>query len=292
MKNEKNIIVTGSAGLLGQHVANLFTKKGHKIFAVVKSMPDNLIEQVEYVKLDLSHDLNENALPDKVDAICHLAQSSNFRDFPVMGRDIFAVNTMAVSQLLDYGYRSGCKHFIYTSTGGVYAELASSIKENSPLNSIPDLGPYLGSKLCGEIIAQSYLTEMNISIFRPFFIYGTGQKRDILLPRIFDRVYNGEPIQLQGKNGLTINPTHVEDAANIILTCYERPQNYVLNIAGPETLSLREIANLIGKYLGRKPVFEFVDGQAPNMVADITRLSEKLGRPKRALSEYLMDLEP
>lgn len=288
----KHVLLTGANGLLGRQVTAKLHERGCNVYAIVRVQPDQPIAGVNYLEIDLGGDIPLSLLPKKIDAIFHLAQSSNFRDFPAMGRDIFAVNVVSVSQLLDYGYRSGCEHFIYTSTGGVYAKLASSIKENSPLSAIPDLGPYLGSKLCGEIIAQSYLTEMNISIFRPFFIYGPGQKRDMLLPRIFDRILNGELIQLQGKDGLTINPTHVEDAANIILACLENPQNSVLNIAGPEALSLREIANLIGQYLGREPMFEFVDGEAPNMVADITSLSENLGRPNRALSQYLSDLEP
>ena len=291
-KNERTILLTGSNGLLGRHVTALFARQGHKVFAMVRSEPDAPHDNVEYVKSDLSGDVDESLLPENIDAIFHLAQSSNFRDFPAMGRDIFAVNVMAVSQLLDYGRRAGCSHFVYTSTGGVYAKLASSIKENSPLNSIPELGPYLGSKLCGEIIAQSYLNEMNVSIFRPFFIYGSGQKRDMLLPRIFDRVVNGEPIQLQGKDGLIINPTHVEDAANIMMACLDKPLNLVLNIAGPEAMSLREIATLIGQFVGKEPVFEFVDGDAVNMVADINSLSAKLFRPERSFSQYLKDLQP
>lgn len=285
-----NIIITGANGLLGRSVVKILRNAENNVYALVRKQPSNVIDNVKYIEIDLGETFLTNNLPEKVDVICHFAQSSNFRDFPSMGADIFGVNVSAVSQLLDYGYKRGCDHFIYTSTGGVYAQLASSIKENSPLNSISDLGPYLGSKLCGEIIAQSYLSEMNISIFRPFFIYGRGQKRDMLLPRIFDRILQGLPIQLQGKNGLVINPTHVDDASEIIDACIKSPQNSVLNIAGPEAISLKEVSNLIGRHLGKEPCFEYIKGDALNMVADISSLTKNLYTPTRKLSENLADL--
>lgn len=287
----KNILLTGANGLLGRSVSALLKERGLSVFAIVRAAPSNPVPGVKYIEMDLSKGLDAALLPPQVDVVCHLAQSSRFRDFPEGAPDIFAINVSAVASLLDYAHRSGCSHFIFTSTGGVYANVGSNIGENSPLNQIPDLGPYLGSKLCGEIIAQSYLTEMHVTIFRPFFIYGKGQKRHMLLPRLFDRVANGEPVQLQGRDGLVINPTHVEDASAAILASIQKPENTVLNLAGPEILSLRQISELIGHYLGVPPVFETMEGEGGNMVADISALSLGLYKPRRKFSDHIGDLD-
>lgn len=284
------LLITGADGLLGKKVATKALKAGYEVFCIVKHIPDYEINGATYISIDLSGNINVDKLPKNIDIICHFAQSSNFRNFPKRGLDIFSVNVSSTAFMLDYALRAKCGHFIFTSSGGVYANLSTILSENSPLTPISELGPYLGSKLCGEIIAQSYMSEMNISIFRPFFIYGTGQKRDMLLPRLFDRISKQLPIQLQGENGLTINPIHVNDASEVIVKSFELPQNAVLNLAGPEILNLRQISNLIGSYLQCDPVFEFNGSAEVNLTADISLLSQNLMMPIHKFSENVKDL--
>ena len=284
------LLITGADGLLGKKVAFEALKAGYEVFCIVKHVPDNEIKGATYISIDLSCDIQFDKLPKNIDIICHFAQSSNFRNFPKRGLDIFSVNVNSTAFMLDYAIQAKCSHFIFTSSGGVYANLSTILSENSPLTPISELGPYLGSKLCGEIIAQSYMSEMNISIFRPFFIYGAGQKRDMLLPRLFDRISKQLPIQLQGENGLTINPIHVNDASEVIVKSFELPQNAVLNLAGPEILNLRQISNLIGSYLQCEPVFEFNGAAEVNLTADISLLSQNLMMPIYKFSENVKDL--
>jgi len=84
------------------------------------------------------------------------------------------------------------------------------------LRPLQNLGYYLGSKASSEILVQSYSKEMFVGIIRPFFMYGIGEKRNMLLPRLYDRIDNGEKIYLQGKDGIKINPVHVLDAVSAV----------------------------------------------------------------------------
>ena len=78
----------------------------------------------------------------------------------------------------------------------------------------------------------------------------------MLIPRLIDSVRNGKPVQLHGENGLSINPAYVGDAVAAVRRAMVIEGSHKLNVAGPEALSLRTIADIIGEEVGRPPVFE------------------------------------
>jgi nucleoside-diphosphate-sugar epimerase len=57
-----------------------------------------------------------------------------------------------------------------------------------------------------EIIAENYAPYMNIVILRFFFVYGPRQNTTMLIPRLIRSIKEGNPIILQGSNGIRINP--------------------------------------------------------------------------------------
>ena len=98
-----------------------------------------------------------------------------------------------------------------------------------------ELGNYLGSKICGEILVQNYSPFFKTSIIRPFSFTDLVKKRNMLLPRIYDCVANEVPIDLCGEEGLRINPIHVEDIVFSIKNLLERGVSPIYNLAGPKT---------------------------------------------------------
>lgn len=284
-----SILITGANGLLGQHFINLH-RSDYSLCAAVRVMPERPLEGVNYHIVDFAKDWSPDDLPDDIDTICHFAQSDNFRDFPDKAQDVFDVNIASTARLLDYGHRRGAKNFIYASSGGVYAATNSAFKENSPLAASHELGYYLGSKRCGEILAANYSSLLNVSILRFFFIYGAGQKRTMLLPRLVDNVRAGNPITLQGEQGLLINPIHARDAAVAVEKCIGRSESATFNIAGKNTYSLKEVAELIGEKTGQVPMFEHQDAPPKDIVADISAMESTLHKPQISLGEGLADL--
>jgi nucleoside-diphosphate-sugar epimerase len=59
-----------------------------------------------------------------------------------------------------------------------------------------------------------------------------------------------------------------------------------LNVAGPDVVSLREIAELGGRALGCAPRFATADPQ-PDLVASIERMSTALGAPTVGMEQGL-----
>lgn len=288
--NVKTVLITGANGLWGMSVTRSLLKRGHRVFALVRDSTAIKHENLTPVPADLATSWDVCCLPQRADVVIHLAQSNRFRDFPEGSEDLFNVNISTTAKLLDYARRAGASQFIYASTGGVYSPAPGHLDENAPIHDQGRLGPYFGSKLCSEILVHSYRPYFTTTILRPFFIYGPGQKRSMHLARIFDHVRNKETVQLQGSQGISINPIHVEDAAAVVLAVMARPLSAVVNVAGRDVYSIRQIAEAIGQFIGAEPRFETSDTPAENLIADISLMQSALFQPTRSLMEHIADV--
>ena len=283
-----NILITGITGLLGSHLSEELSKLGHTIYGVTRRIYSKA--NYETVVVDLSSDWKTNELPTKIDVIYHLAQSDKFRDFPAGAPDVFQVNINSSAKLLDYAKKAGVKSFIYASSGGVYGNGNKPFVENEPIVPFGELGYYLGSKACAEILVQSYASELQVIIFRPFFVYGKSQNRSMLIPRLFDNVATGKPVHLSSGDGIKINPIHVNDAVKVLTASLHTSESRTYNMGGPEILSIRKICNLFGSYLEKTPNFKQSSDLPKDLVGDISLISEVLHQPKIKLSEVVAEI--
>ncbi len=291
MKSVTTALVTGAAGLLGQATARALADDGVEVHAVVRSREQAFRDDIVFHEADLSRPLESNALPERVDAVFHLAQAREFRDFPGSAPTVFSINVASTAFLLDYAHRAGATSFVYASSGGVYAGRSdAALTEESPLQSPSQLGYYLATKLSSEALVHSYSALFSVAALRYFFIYGAGQARSMLIPRLYDRVREGEALSLQGHNGMSINPVHVSDAAAATIAAANVEGASTINIAGPEIISLRDMGELFGHDLGREPLFEQAEGQATDLIASTTLMSEVLRAPTATLGDSLDDI--
>jgi UDP-glucose 4-epimerase len=273
---KRKVLVTGADGLLGFEFISKFNTQ-FDIVALCRKEPLVKFDGVEYLMVDLSRNDFISLLPKQVDIILHLAQSSLFRDFPNSANDVFSVNIASTAGLLNYAYLVKPIKFIYVSSGGIYGANKIPFSENSFVQAKGNLGYYLSSKLCAEILVGNYSDFFQTHIARPFFIYGDRQDCSMLIPRLVSSVENSKAISLQGKEGIRINPIHVSDAAralNLIIN-YNGDLPHI-NIAGDQVLSLRQIAKTIGMIIGKNPIFDPQASKANDVIGDITLL-ESLG---------------
>lgn len=279
------ILVTGANGHLGARAIKELCI-GNEVHAVVRAKPTIAQPSVTYHAIDLSRDWSSKVLPDRIDAVIHLAQSRHYREFPQQALEIFGVNTASTAKLLDYASVAGAKRFILASTGGLHRPSESMIGEDSPVD--PPDGPleyYFRSKQAAELLARPYMESMDITILRPFFIYGPGQSPDKLIARLLASIRDGQPIKLAGRDGLVINPVFVDDVAGLLLQILDAPSGRTLMVAGPEALSVRAIACEIGRHFGRPPIFEQTEGEEGRLIADHRAMETLLGRSLTVFSE-------
>jgi nucleoside-diphosphate-sugar epimerase len=265
----KTLLITGYNGLIGKSLLSELTKNpSFNILGLGRSGND----KVKTIHVDLSENWDQTQLPDKVDVVIHLAQSEKFREFPGSALEVFNVNTQSTLRLLDYARQAGATKFIYASSGGVYGNSDIGFNEEDPLQPNKDLGFYLTTKFCSELLVQNYSQFLEINILRLFFVFGEDQRKNMLIPRLIDSVKNGKLITLQGKEGIKINPIYVQDAARAIINILGKKGSFNVNIGGSEIVSIKQLSELIGKYVGKAPVFEYQNTEAKNLIGDITKM--------------------
>jgi nucleoside-diphosphate-sugar epimerase len=285
------VLVTGATGFLGSRLMARLAG-AHEVWGVARHSPAGEIARVRWLRQDLAAEAWDVALPPRIDAIVHLAQSPLFRNFPESAAEVYAVAAGATMRLLDWGLRAGARHFVLASTGGLYGSSDKPVRESDPLPEMrSQLGFYFAAKRTSELLVAQYAGELSTTILRYFFVYGSGQAPQMLMPRLVDSIRKGRPVYLHGEEGIRINPIHVDDAVRAIERCLALAESRVFNIAGPQVATLREIALAIGRLTGAEPVFTVDNTVSPNhLVADIQRMSSALGAPKVGIEAGLAEL--
>ncbi len=285
------ILLTGATGFLGGRLLRHLAGR-HNVYAIVRAARANLHPGAEWLVQDLAAAKWQIRLPDGVDTVIHLAQSPHFRDFPARAPDIYGVSVNATMQLLDWAAKTGVRHFIFASTGGVYGASDAPVKEGYPL--VGDGGPlgfYFAVKRCGELLGVQYAKTLRFIALRLFFVYGSEQPAQMLLPRLANNVRRGNLISLQGPDGIRLNPIHVNDAVVAIERCFALDESCTLNVAGPEVVTLRQIAQTLGEKIGRAPEYKVEAAAHPgHLVADISLMSHALGAPTMGLDAGLAEM--
>ncbi|MBS1635480.1 MAG: NAD(P)-dependent oxidoreductase [Bacteroidetes bacterium] len=275
-----NILITGVNGLLGYEVAKLLCNNpDHTIYGLARTSQLVQAENYKHIRTDLQQAEFITLLPQKLDAVFHFAQSEKFRNFPQSALEVFDTNTVSTLKLLEYARQAGAGKFIYASSGGVYGNKDIGFTEDSPVMGNGELGFYLSTKLCSEILADNYSVFFDVIQLRFFFVYGERQNKTMLIPRLVNSVLNRIPIILAGTGGIKINPVYVVDAAHAVVNTLKLSHSDKINIGGTEDLSIKEIAETISAKTGIEPIFEYTDSEPKNLIGDIQKMKHILFTP-------------
>ncbi len=269
-----HVLLAGAAGFLGSHLVRACAGEFHFTALSRNGAP---IESTRTIALDLRDCIDSGALPAHVDAVVHLAQSNRYRSFPVGADEVVRVNVASTLALAEWARKTGCPHFVYASSPGFNPEHGVAAADDAPI--VPE-SFYLKTKAMAEALLVESKFPGTLTILRPYTPYGPGQ-RDRLIPNLAAQVAAGKPITLEGDDrGLLLSPIHVRDAVRAIAAVLRRrPQGFV-NLAGEETVSVREVAELAGAACGRSPLFEIrADTAKRSLVGDNRRMKSLLEDP-------------
>ena len=288
LKGARHILVTGGSGFVGRAVVTELIRRGHRVTATTHPLEPSLEPErdVDWVQWDAL----QESLPDvdwgDVDTVLHLAKPANHFDFPKGAPAMYELGVAVPFRLLDKAYHVGLRRVAIACTGDVIGATDKPIGEEDVCYQ--PLSFYGASKACGEIIARAYLNVVQTAILRFFHPYGPHGER-VLVNRLVHKVLNGDVVEIEGSEGVSLNPVWVEDLARGVALAIESSETGVFNLAGPECVTLRALLELIGKAVGRPPLIRCLPKPVlTNHVGRYERSAALLGyHPEVSLAEGL-----
>jgi UDP-glucose 4-epimerase len=275
------IDIVGAGGYIGRHLAEKLSAQNVEV-SLISSSSENGINPITGI-LPERFEFASNT-----DAVIYLAQSPHYRNVPDKSPHLLCVNLVSAVRAAEAARKTGIKRFIYASTGNAYAPSFSPLHEQSPLRRD---NWYSLSKVQAEEALALFRRDMEITIVRPFGIYGPGQTEK-LVSNLMRRVLSGDEILIDQNpedstdvGGLRISLCYIHDAVEILYSLINKPEIEYLNLAGPEAVSIRTLVEMMGRISGKKVNIVLADKcRQFDLVADIELL-------KRVLNPKFTEIE-
>ncbi|MEY3561297.1 MAG: hypothetical protein RL068_449 [Actinomycetota bacterium] len=297
-----NILLTGGAGYIGSHVADLARHSGHHCW-VVDDLSTGLLERVPegVVQLNLSEPKAEEILAqlmkdNAIDAVIHLAARKQVGQSVEMPEFYFQDNVGGMATLLNAMRTVGVKKMVFSSSAATYGmpnvEKVTEETECKPIN------PYGQTKLIGEwMVKNAKVWGLKSSSLRYFNVAGATSSKFAdtaalnLIPIIIEAVRAGKPVSVFGDTYPTSDGScirdyvHVADLARAHLASLEsleaaKTDSSIYNVGTGVGASVFDVINGMKAIIGEDFPVEVKPpraGDPPRLVADVAKIERELG---------------
>jgi UDP-glucose 4-epimerase len=290
----KEILITGSSGMIGSRLGERLLKLGYKIIGV-DWRKNKWVKPLEKrtIRLDLrDKNLVLKKLPKKVDLIIHLAANARVYE-SVKNPDLARDNIITTYNVLEYARVNGVKNIIFSSSREVYGNTKEIKHEEESVRIENCESPYSASKISGEVLIHSFSKcfGINYVIVRLSNVYGMYDENDRIIPSFIRKAMRNEDLIIFGKDKV-LDFTYIDDAIDGIIKIvenFDRIKNETFNIATGKGIKILSLAKLIKKLLKSKSkiiVKPSRKGEIMKYVADISKAKKLLNyKPKVSIIE-------
>jgi UDP-glucose 4-epimerase len=313
-----NILITGGAGFIGSHAADLLIREGYGVTvldSLVKGHREAVHPEASFVLGDCGDGklLREIFSSTKFDAVMHFAAFIEAGESMKNPGGFFVNNTSKTLVLLDAMAEHSIKHFIFSSTAATYGDPEyTPIDEAHPQNPV---NVYGYSKLLVERALRwmSEIHGMSCVSLRYFNASGCSgslgedhSPETHLIPNALDVALGKIPsLKLFGTDYPTPDGTCVRDyvhvadivAAHLLalnkIACSGAPQMLAYNLGNGKGFSVREVIDAACRVTDRPiPVLEESrrKGDPPILVASSKKIVADLGwKPRFPVLEDIIE---
>lgn len=316
----KKVLVTGSAGFIGFHLAQLLLDKGYMVHGYdgITNYYDTKLKKYRHSILNKNPNfsftegmLEDNELLVSVTKdfeptiIVHLAAQAGVRYSLENPRSYIDSNIIGSFNIIELSRMLNIEHLLMASTSSVYgANEDMPFTENEKADN--QLTIYAATKKANENMAHSYahLWNLPITMFRFFTVYGEYGRPDLALFKFVDAIIDGRPIDIYNNGNMYRDFTYVKDLVRgielLINKAPQRPSSSneipswdslspvapfrIVNIGNSHKVRLMDFIDAIEEALDKKAIKNFMEiqkGDVPATWADTTLLNELTGyKPK------------
>lgn len=304
-------VVTGAAGLIGNHLVRRLVSEGRDVVCVddfSRGHARNLADLecgLDLRTADLRDYAQTRTAFEDAECVFHLAARVGSVEM-LHGSDDAELAALQTNLLIDTNVLRACvahavRRVVYASSVSVYPIERQGgqgvVLGEDDLASINPEGGYGWAKLLGEV-QLGYMHGMDIGIARVFNVFGEGEEPDEYahaVPALLRKAarYPHEDFVVWGDGAQTRDLLYVSDAVEALLRLEARASRppVIVNIGSGTTVRIRELVDTIIRVSG-KPIAPLYDTSKPvgpiSRTADIARARQILDwEPRVALEEAL-----
>jgi UDP-glucose 4-epimerase len=302
-------LITGGAGLVGSHIADLLVREGVDEIVVL----DNLVRgsrrnlewamangHVRLVVGDIRDQSAVDAAMEGVDYVFHQAaiRITQCAEEPRLAFDVLAGGTYNV---LEAAVNARVRKVVAASSASVYG-MADAFPTDETQHPYHNRTLYGAAKTFNEGLLRSFdeMFGLRYVALRYFNVYGPrmdvhGVYTEVLI-RWMERIASGQPPLIFGDGSQTMDFVYIEDIARAnVLAAKADATDQVFNVASGTETSLRELAEMLMRVMGADLGIEHAPERkvnpVPRRLASTEAAASRLGfRAEVGLEEGLRRL--
>jgi len=288
-------LITGGAGFIGSHLAELLIEKGHEVTVV-----DNLISgRLQNLRAISDHarfrfaqaDIRDAALLQPhfagVDWVFHLAGLADIVPSIEMPAQYYSTNVTGTFNVLESARQCGVKRFLYAASSSSYGiPDVYPTPESAPIK--PQY-PYALTKYMGEELVLHWVDIYKLSAvsLRLFNVFGPRSRTSGVYGAVFGvflaQKLNARPFTVVGDGTQTRDFTYVTDVAEAFLCAAESNiSGEAMNVGSGNHYSVNRLVELLGGdvvHIPKRP------GEPDCTFGDVSKIHRLLGWKARVAFE-------
>ena len=299
------ILVTGTAGFIGYHLATKLLELGHEVIGLdnINDYYDVNLKYARLEKLGIKKDeIEENRLvisstnpnhkfiktnledattlnhlfeTENFDAVCNLAAQAGVRYSIENPHAYIQSNIVGFINILEACKNFDVKNLSYASSSSVYGLNKSQPFKVEDKTDTP-VSLYAATKKSNELMAHTYshLYGIKTTGLRFFTVYGPWGRPD-MAPMLFtDAILNDRAIKVFNHGNMSRDFTYVADIVDGIVKIIINPSDFkVYNIGSNAPVSLMEFIQTIEKAIGKEATKNFLPMQDTDVVSTYADVS-------------------
>ncbi len=246
------VAVTGGSGFIGSNVVDALLAAGHRVRVLDGRDPGR--DDVEFHQVDITDVDSLEPAVRGTDATFHLAAMADVNDILADPTSAVSVNVLGTVNVLEAARRAEAGRVVLASTVWVYGSCPEAeVDERSAFTLDTDRHLYITTKIASEFACRDYrnLYDRPFTILRYGIPYGPNMREATVMSSFFRRALSGEPLTIDGDGMQSRNFVYVTDLARAhVLALRPEAEDQVVNLDGPEPVTIRQLAEITAELVG------------------------------------------